>query len=162
MTKKFDTAEIYDVNKTVLVCRPEVGPEIVQQTFDAIHDYALSLEIAGMTVYFDEVVSGTMFSKTSTRCHFVDVTYGEYRMRLVTSVKKVGRVLSIFSYERFHPHPLAQDYGCGDDHIVDLILHSLKRLDDAEFFMTVDTVFDLIHQKAVDTVSSVVERRNRS
>lgn len=158
MTQKFDIHEIYDVNKTVLICRPDVGPEIVQQAFDAIHDYAQSLQVQGLNAFFDEVVSGTMFNKTSTRCHFIDIEYGDYQMRLVSSVKRVGRVLSIFSYERFLPHPIAQDYGYGDDHIVDIILHSLKRLDDAEFFMTVDQLFDMIHQKAVDTVSASVER----
>ncbi len=158
MTQKFDTHEIYDVNKTVLVCRPEVGAEIVDTTFEAMHDYAMSLEVAGLESFFDEVVSGSMFSKTSTRCHFIDVTYGDYSMRMVTSVKKVGRVMSIFSYERFRPHPIAQDLGVGDRQIVDLVLGSLKRLDDAEFFMTIDRVFDFIHQRGVETALAQAER----
>ncbi len=158
MTQKFDIHEIYDVNKTVLVCRPDVGAEVVENTFAAMHEYAESLQMAGLETFFDEVVSGSMFSKTSTRCHFVDVTYGDYSMRMVTSVKKVGRVMSIFSYERFRPHPIAQDYGIGDRQIVDLVLGSLRRLDDAEFFMTVDRVFDFVHQRGVETALALAER----
>ena len=42
----------------------------------------------------------------------------------------------------------------GGERLVDVILGSLKHQEDAEFFMTIDQVFDFVHNHAVEMVQT--------
>ena len=153
MSITFDPQEYYDINKSVIICGGKPPEDPIDLIMLEMSAFAKSLEIEDLKIDVQDVVSGGMFHKKShTKCHIVEIEHNDHTMRMLTSATIIGKVVSIYSYESCTPLPgsLELDYAGGP--MVDAITSSLKRLEDVEFFLTMDQIFDFIHDHAVEFI----------
>ncbi|MBF0247491.1 MAG: hypothetical protein HQL36_05400 [Alphaproteobacteria bacterium] len=111
------------------------------------------LEIPGLSYRVEDVVSGGLFDrKSSNRCLVLEIAFNQHTMRMLTSVSVMGKAVSIFSYESFSPTPSSLDLENGSNTIVEAIAASLSHMEDVEFFLTMDQVFNFVHDSGVELI----------
>ncbi len=153
MTITFDPDEFYDINKSVIICGTAPPEEPIDYLMYEMRAFANSLEIPNLKNTIDTVVSGNFWTEKSViTCHILELEFNDYLMRMLTSATMVGKVVSLFSYESFYPAPSGLDLDNGGAPIADAIAGSLKRQEDVELFLTMDQVFDFVHDHGVEVI----------
>lgn len=153
MTIIFNPKEYYNINKSVVICGSMPPEEPIGRIMDELTAFAASLDIHALKNTTEDILSGGLFhKKTNTRCHVLEIKFGGYTMRMLTSATIIGKIVSIYSYESFFPRPVSLELDYAGGPMVDAIAASLKRLEDVEFFFTMDKVFDFVHDHAVEMI----------
>ncbi|GAB6052715.1 hypothetical protein JCM17960_15350 [Magnetospira thiophila] len=155
MTIIFNPEEFYDINKSVVICGADLAPGPVRPVLDEIDNFAKGLAIPNLSTRVEEVISGgRLHGKTANLCHVLEITFKGYTMRMLTSAHRMGHVVSLFSYESIYPRSWRQGFDPGGAQMIDVILSNFKHQEDAEFFMTMDQVFDFVHNHALEMIQS--------
>ncbi|CCQ73931.1 hypothetical protein [Magnetospira sp. QH-2] len=155
MTITFTPDSFYDINKSVVICGADMPEGPIRPVLEEIDDFARGLAVPGLSTRVEEVISGGMLAgKTANLCHVLEIEFKTYTMQMLTSAHRMGHVISLFSYESFSPKPWRRGFDPGGGPLVDVILGHLKHQEDAEFFMTMDQVFDFVHNHAVEMIQN--------